>query len=118
MSDRRHFLRALCALPMIGGGVRLIGQPSGVATPVTNNLIDAYDEWLFFERKLLHIERYGREMATKTIGFIPCTRANEFHFPSMQAHHVQPPWMDLPVPSSRAALVLSAVGIDLVQVRT
>jgi len=28
MSDRRHFLRGLVTLPLIGGGVTLIGRPS------------------------------------------------------------------------------------------
>ena len=117
MSDlstpRRAFLRGLVSLPMIGGGIALIGTPTAVATRVTDELIDVYDEWLFFERKLLHIEVHGREKARETIHFVPCTSASQFHFPSMLAHHIRPPWMDLPQPSTRAALVLSAVGVPV-----
>jgi hypothetical protein len=57
MSDpilpRRGFLRQLCALPMLGGGVALLGAPTAIAEPVTPGLIDAYARWLTLERYLL-----------------------------------------------------------------
>ncbi len=56
MSDpasRRGFLRSLTTLPLIGGGITLIGAPSAVAQPVTDGLLMAYNEWLFMERRML-----------------------------------------------------------------
>ena len=50
---RRGFLRQLCGLPLIGGGLSLIGAPSAVAEPVTPALIGAYARWLELERFLL-----------------------------------------------------------------
>ena len=60
MSDRRSFLRGLAALPLIGGGVTLIGNPTAAAVPVTPTLLDAYDEWLDLERSWLMWERFGK----------------------------------------------------------
>ena len=54
---RRGFLRQLCTLPMLGGGVALLGAPTAVAEPVTPGLIDAYARWLTLERYLLIEER-------------------------------------------------------------
>ena len=53
MSGRRDFLRGLVSLPLIGGGVTLIGQPSAVAEPVTSDLLEAYKTWLFNEHRSL-----------------------------------------------------------------
>ena len=112
---KRGFLRHLCALPMIGGSVALIGQPTAAAVPVTQHLLDAYDEWLFYERRLLHVERFGLNASRETTKFVPCASiaVDRFFFPSMESHSTRPPWMDQPKPSTRSALVLSAVGIDL-----
>jgi hypothetical protein len=60
MSDnlpRRGFLRQLCRLPLIGGGVALLGAPTAVAEPVTPDLIDAYSRWLQLEHFLLMEEQ-------------------------------------------------------------
>jgi hypothetical protein len=50
---RRGFLRQLCHLPLIGGGVALLGAPTAVAEPVTPDLIAAYRRWLMLEHYLL-----------------------------------------------------------------
>ena len=52
----RAFLRGLAALP-------LIGNPTRAAEPVTSDLLDAYNEWLFYERRMLCLEQYGRKDA-------------------------------------------------------
>ena len=39
MLERRAFLASLAALPMLGGGIKLIGQPTATAVPVTNRLL-------------------------------------------------------------------------------
>jgi hypothetical protein len=56
---RRGFLRSLAALPLIGGGVTLLGNPTRAAEPVTAELLDSYDAWLFYERRYLSFERFG-----------------------------------------------------------
>lgn len=45
-SSRRGFLRGLTRLPLIGGGVALIGAPTAVAEPLTPALLDSYEAWL------------------------------------------------------------------------
>ena len=79
----RAFLRGLAALPLIGGGVTLIGNPTRAAEPVTSDLLDAYNEWLFYERRMLCLEQYGRKDAES---FVLCnTGATGFHFPPFGA---------------------------------
>jgi hypothetical protein len=104
-SSRRGFLRGLTTLPLIGGGVTLIGSPTAAAEPVTDELIDAYNQWLFYERRLLCIEQYG---SAEWEHMVPqSTGASHFHFPPFPTS-----WRDLPQPSTRAAVVLSAAGCD------
>lgn len=118
MSDlhaRRGFLRGLVSLPLIGGGVTLIGRPTAAAEPITRQLLDAYDEWLDNERRFLKWERFGsggiepsywpgcevvwRNRATgETFDFRPASR--------VRSGQGQPG----DSPASRAAVVLSAVG--------
>ncbi len=59
MSDRRSFLRGLAALPLIGGGVTLIGNPTAAAVLLTLEMLNAYNQWLFYERRLLLVEQFG-----------------------------------------------------------
>ena len=42
MSDRRAFLRGLASLPLIGGGLTLIGNATAAAVPVTRELMHGY----------------------------------------------------------------------------
>lgn len=39
---RRGFLGQLATLPLIGGGITLIGQPTAAAVLVTPDLVEAY----------------------------------------------------------------------------
>jgi hypothetical protein len=103
-ASRRGFLRGLTTLPLIGGGVALIGSPSGVAAAPSRQVLAAYNEWLFYERRLLCIEAFGGLSAE---AFVPANSGpTDFHFPIGQD------WKAVPQPSTRAALVLSAVGYD------
>jgi hypothetical protein len=92
-------------LPLIGGSVALIGNPARADVPTSDELLNAYDEWLYFERKRLQIERVGMERAKHSVRAIRCTPANRFFFPNWPAK-----WDEQPQPSTRAAVVLSAVG--------
>ncbi len=49
ITARRGFLRGLISLPLIGGGVTLIGQPTAAAVPVTVELLDRYRAFLLAE---------------------------------------------------------------------
>ena len=57
--SRRGFLSGLTSLPLVGGGVALIGNPTAAAEAITPKLLDAYDTWLFYERRFLRYERWG-----------------------------------------------------------
>ena len=86
-------------------GERRIGNPTGAAEPVTPELLDAYSEWLFYERRLLCEERAP---GGNWEGFVPQnTGAARFHFPTVPGG-----WRSAPQPSTRAAVVLSAVGCE------
>lgn len=123
---RRGFLRQLCHLPLIGGGIGLIGAPSAVAEPITTGLLDAYDRFLAGERDLLGKEmrepgmpmgriwpdpsdelailRWAREIVTEHERIKQELAARWAVTETM-------PVFRLPA-STRAALVLSAVGCD------
>ena len=102
-SNRRGFLRQLCALPLIGGGVTLIGQPTAVAAPVSEYLLDTYSTWLDLERRYLAWERVNGD-SHQFKRMIGCTRfdnaAGNWHSRALPAE-------------TRASLVLAAVGVDL-----
>ncbi|WP_420604454.1 hypothetical protein [Methylobacterium sp.] len=114
-TSRRGFLSGLATLPLIGGSVALIGAPSASAEPLTKALVDSYDAWLEYERRFLQWELCGNRetverlplpyrsglVGWETFDMIPHgNRGANFHGP------------DTAPASSRAALVLSAVGCD------
>lgn len=95
-ADRRGFLRGLATLPLIGGGVTLMGQPTAAAEPLTDALLDSYDAWLYFERRLLRAERRAG------LGIEPMMNAGAaFHWPQENQR-----------PMERAAIILAAAGCD------
>lgn len=100
--DRRGFLRGLASLPLIGGGVALIGNPTAAAEPVTAALLDSYDAWLHFERRYLAWERFGSTTSGRAV--LLDNSGGRFHG--------SPDLTRYPQPCSRAAIVLSAVGCD------
>ena len=106
-ATRRGFLRALAALPMIGGGVALIGAPEAVAEPITRDLLVTYADWLLMERrrllKTLYPDPAERVFARRSV--IGSEAADAFHIPFDGRG-------GSPDPTTRAALVLSAVGCD------
>ena len=103
---RRGFLRGLATLPLIGGGVSLIGSPTRAAVPVTDELLWNHSQWLSTERSLLVYEM-GRQTETDRhwrdhgLRFRLDNPAGRFH------------QSDTLPPSTRAAVVLSAVGCSL-----
>ena len=100
---RRGFLRQLAGLPLIGGGVTLIGQPLAVAEPVTEKLMREYADWLVYEHPGV-MEELGTDGG----------RAWQACFGAAFSWHRRhaPIGPIVAPPSTRAALVLSAVGCD------
>ena len=107
-NPRRTFLRQLAVLPLIGGSVALIGQPEAVAEPITATLLQEYSDWLGWERHRICAEMYGERRGRDYERiFSHVTHAYDWH---RGARGDQ--LFDSPSASSRAALVLSAVGCD------
>ena len=74
--------------------------------PIDRETLEAYCEWLHMEKRLLCQELYP-EMGADAGKMTPCnTIAGAFHIP-----HDGRRWRDMPKPSTRARLVLQAVGI-------
>ncbi len=113
--QRRGFLRGLASLPLIGGSVALVGQPSAAAVPVTTVLQERYIAWLANEHAaaLMEFDRPEQEVS----GLAPTSwafhrvRTPIFWFPEARD-------VELSVlatrPSTRAAVVLSAAGVPLI----
>ena len=116
MSDRRAFLRGLASLPMIGGGVTLIGNPTAAAVPATPQLLDAYNEWLDLERSWLMWERYGsgsERFYSKEQG-IDCVWRDRRTGKCWNFNIVtEASGFDHTNTASRAAVVLSAAGVPI-----
>ena len=112
--DRRGFLRGLASLPLVGGSVALIGQPSAVAEPVTDRLMWSYKEWLFFEHRMISYELAGYDLPlAHEIERIGGGDVTDWHFQwSREGMRGPAGWIDAPQPSTRAALVLSTVDCD------
>lgn len=96
--SRREFLRGLTTLPLIGGSVALIGNPSAVASPLTHDLMLNYETWLSCEQHAL-----SRELRPGG----PAGALSSLYTPAWDWHMQH---MDGDRPSSRAALILSTVG--------
>lgn len=113
MSDRRGFLRGLVSLPLIGGGLTLIGSPTAAAVPVTPDLLEGYKTWLHYESRFLAwemadrpdvIERYQLAAEPHKIPRYETIRGCILHAGNCADQRDDEP------PSTRAAVVLSAVG--------
>jgi hypothetical protein len=122
MSDhhRRGFLRSLAALPLIGGSVALIGSPTSAAVPTTPDMIEAYKTWLAMESRFLTWEMAGDPIFVERYRHDPTTDGDRRQLAERIGrslafvgdsgrYHVDDASK---APSTRAALVLSAVGCD------
>lgn len=111
MSDRRSFLRGLTTLPLIGGSLALIGNPTAAAVPCSDMLLDSYVAFLAHEHRAALIESelrvtrdpYRRERIAS--GIVPM-----FWFPDDVCARSL---CEQIKPSTRAAVVLSAVGLPI-----
>jgi hypothetical protein len=104
LQHRRGFLRALTTLPLIGGGVTLIGNPTRADVQATPQLLETYNAWLDLERRWLVWEMIGDDkdqFDTRLRTIWLDNPANSFHGRTRRGEQM---------PSERAAVVLSAVG--------
>ena len=113
MADRRAFLRGLASLPLIGGGVTLIGNPTAAAVPATYDLLDRYMDFLAIELRETVIQ--SREMYAARHGhggsWVRETTMRQMWAPER-------PWLQAILdadgkPSGRAAVILSAAGVPV-----
>lgn len=102
--QHRGFLRGLTALPLIGGSVSLIGNPTKADVPVSWDLLENYNTWLDMERRHLAWERAARDRAK----FDMLMRYVYLDNPAAAFHG-----RDNDSPSSRAAVILTAAGCPL-----
>ncbi|MDI4665558.1 hypothetical protein K9U40_14675 [Xanthobacter autotrophicus] len=114
ITARRGFLRGLLALPLIGGGVTLIGQPTAAAVPVTPELMTRYCAWLARE--------LGEALVERDVLLYPTIPDIEAFRRDAVDRWPQYNWPEDPVavaaarsgvPSQRAAVVLGAAGCHL-----
>lgn len=118
-SSRRGFLRALTALPLVGGGLSLVGTPSAVAVPVTSELRTRYLGWLareyteaFVEQEGFNFIGAGYDAGSAYVAAYLERKRDGLRYLTEGHHGYECPPVPLSPPSTRAALVLSAVGSD------
>lgn len=125
-ASRRGFLRGLTTLPLIGGAITLIGTPSAIAEPATDSALDAYVAFLAHEHRAALIE-HERRRAVRSVATAAAQGQASWPGYVEECEDIarqRPPMFWFPgapdterlvasaEPSSRAALVLSAVGCD------
>ncbi|MER9169495.1 hypothetical protein NKI12_19355 [Mesorhizobium australicum] len=110
------------AAAIVGGSTAALASPGHRRLPATPllpraDLLQAYNEWLYYERRLLIREIYHDEHPDWQImeRYVPCnTIASHYHFPLQKTAGSQT-WETMPTPATRALLVLQAVGVDFGQ---
>ena len=110
-ANRRGFLRGLASLPLIGGGVTLIGQPTAAAVPVTDDLLRTYQSWLGWERMKVCRRLYGDAEYGRALDCYPVNdTAWHWHFPSGMGVDGE---RDKREAAARAPVILSAAGVPI-----
>ena len=100
-ASRRGFLRGLTTLPLIGGGVALIGNPTAAGVPITGGTIATYLAWLHFEQRFV-------SYAVGARGFVPMMNPGAcFHDRGGDTR------IDARRAVDRAPVILAAVGCSL-----
>lgn len=113
---RRGFLRGLASLPLIGGGLTLIGQPTAAAVAVTPGLLERYSAWLAVEygESLIELAPYRQPdkayaEADRQWAREWCQNSGALQDPARSRFHRPPAF----APSTRAAVILSTAGVPL-----
>lgn len=109
--SRRSTLKALAALPCITAPAIFAATEAPADVPITNEMLENYATFLWIERHNLLVERYGLDGYRDRQKLLYTDNAAADFF------NGQHPWKAEQPASSRAALVLNAVGIDWRQPR-
>lgn len=112
--SRRGFLAALAKLPLIGGGVMLLGQPSAAAVPMSSALLRTYVAFLGRERQAAQAELailrgYGEHLSLAN----PETWRSEAWWMQIPGEPAIDALVTLAPASSRAAVVMAAAGLAI-----
>ena len=126
MLERRSFLRGLVTLPLIGGSVALIGDPTAAAVPMTDALHARYLAWLAHEHWAAQREYNWRQAAAAwRPGIDTYDPTAAAYADRVATYNPHPNWWIPDAPdvgravasapaSTRAAVILSAAGVPLV----
>ncbi|MER8849313.1 MULTISPECIES: hypothetical protein [Mesorhizobium] len=81
--SRRALLGAIASIPAIRGAAAAHVSPQPAPLPSQEELLQAYSEWLFFDRLLLMRDIYpGERNPYRQTALVPCnTLAAHYHFP-------------------------------------
>lgn len=80
--------------------------------PTERQILEAYRQWLHHEARLLGMELYPDMPPADAARWVPeGTLASGFHFPEFTGEQPGRTWRDVPPPSTRAEMVLRAVGV-------
>lgn len=122
-TEQPRILHGLTTLPLVGGGVTLIGNPTAVNLDPTPVMLEAYSAWLNFELMYLNASIHpptrdgGVSMAVAMRN-----DGAKFHLQEMAASpsgSMEAAWQRLGLAAQRrAALVLSTVGCGWEGART
>jgi hypothetical protein len=108
--NRRTFLQGTASALALTTAAAIPATAAAEApAEITPALLAAYNSWLFMERRLLCCEMFpsNPELRRFAEGLVPVnTAADRFHLP------LDRDWRDVPPPSTRAASILRALGID------
>ncbi len=107
--SRRGFLRGLVSLPLIGGGLTIVGNPTAAAVPVTEKLLREYNTWLSLEQRRLMQEMYGPGVDFYDVNNAAWFFHNGRRFAESDSANIP----ESAPPSTRAAAVLAMAGVDL-----
>ncbi len=113
-APRRGFLRALAMLPLIGGGITLLGAPSAAAVPTTCALLRRYQSFLCRENlaTLAEIQIVDGFSAGFDLSRLE-TYLNRVPMCMIGDDAGAEAIVNTSAPSTRAAVVLSAAGLVL-----
>ena len=109
---RRGFLRGLTTLPLIGGSVAILGQPTVAAVPVTRDMAQLYETWLGWERIKVCEFLHGEEGLNEALHMY---RVNDAAWRWHRRGYKFGMDHDVPLreAAARAPVILSAAGVPI-----
>lgn len=113
---RRGFLLGLAKLPLIGGSIAILGQPTSAATPITVPLLERYHAFLSRETAATLAELYSLAYTRTDWGW-SLDDVDSYRHKVPMGYLREDETVEHMIaarrPSTRAAVVLSAAGLPL-----